>query len=110
MASKGKRKKKMSLTVKRTKQIGLQIWICLGGICVDWNILKENGFNFVKEICYDMGWTTLASFDGRKCINLVRKFYQNIETFKHDRYTIVSYVKGKKLLVTFDLIKKVVGL
>ena len=41
----------------------------LGGVCVDWNFMKENGFSFVEEIFDAMGWTKHASLDGPMCIN-----------------------------------------
>ena len=62
--------------------------------------MKEKGLDFVKENFDAMGWITLASLDGPVCVHLVREFYENIKIPPNEPHTIISNVKGKKLMVT----------
>ena len=78
----------------------------LSELIVDFGSLQENGFNLYEDVT-SQGWNRY--FDrlvGQKFPILVKEFWIHASSSNH---LVTSYVMGKKIVITEDLISKLIG-
>ena len=87
--------------------LGFKDLVVLKELRVDFNNITSNGFDLREELIFQ-GWENyFARLHGPVYENLVKEFWRQADW---DKYHVVSYVLGKKIIITEKTIAHLLGL